>query len=119
MLAQTRTMILGPLLFALAAQPRLTFNDVAPIIWNRCATCHRAGEIGPFSLLTYDDVKRRATQIAQVTSRRIMPPWKPVPGKGDFEAPRRLPDSDLQKLLRWIDEGAIEGDPAELPPRPA
>src|SRR5262249_40563719 len=102
------------------AQRRPTFTkDIAPIVWTHCATCHRPGEIGPFSLLTYDDVKRRATQIAQVTSRRIMPPWKPVPGKGDFESSRRLADGDLQTLLRWIDGGAIEGDPADLPPRPA
>ena len=47
---------------SVAAQPRVTFTkDVAPILWTRCAPCHRPGEIGPFSLLTYDDVKRRAT----------------------------------------------------------
>src|SRR6266542_6622289 len=68
-----------------SAQTPLTFNkDIAPIIWTRCAPCHRPGEIGPFSLLTYDDVRRRAVQIAAVTSRRIMPPWKPEPGQGDF-----------------------------------
>jgi Flp pilus assembly protein TadD len=103
-----------------AAQPRLTFSrDIAPIVWAHCATCHRPDEIGPFSLLTYGDVKRRVTLIAQVTSRRIMPPWKPVAGKGDFESPRRLSDRDLETLRRWIEEGAIEGDPADLPPRPA
>jgi tetratricopeptide (TPR) repeat protein len=104
---------------AAGAQRRLTFTrDIAPIVWTHCATCHRPDEIGPFSLLTYQDVKRRAAQIAQVTSRRIMPPWKPVPGKGDFESSRRLSDRDLETLRRWIDEGAIEGDPADLPPRP-
>src|SRR5437868_1372742 len=67
------------------AQARVTFNkEIAPIIWHRCATCHRPGEIGPFSLLSYDDVKRHAAQIAAVTARRLMPPWKPEPGKGTF-----------------------------------
>src|SRR4030081_1675632 len=62
-----------------SAQPTLTFNkDIAPIIWTRCAPCHRPGEIGPFSLLTYDDVRRRATQIGTVTAKGIMPPWKPA-----------------------------------------
>jgi tetratricopeptide (TPR) repeat protein/cytochrome c551/c552 len=97
------------------AQP--TFNkDVAPIIASRCATCHQPGEIGPFSLLTYDDVRRHAAQIATVTARRIMPPWKPVPGKGDFQNERRLTDAELQTLQQWIASGAAEGNAADLPP---
>src|SRR3954469_21880201 len=55
------------------AQGQLTFSrDVAPIIRQRCSSCHQAGEIGPFSLITYEDVKRHAAQIAAVTARRIM-----------------------------------------------
>jgi tetratricopeptide (TPR) repeat protein len=101
------------------AQPRLTFTkDIAPIVWSRCATCHRPGEIGPFNLLTYDDVKRRATQIAAVTSRRVMPPWKPEPGKGEFQNERRLSDRELQMLQDWIADGAPEGAAPDLPPRP-
>jgi len=103
-----------------SAQARLTYTrDIAPIIWTRCASCHRPGEIGPFSLLTYDDVKRRATLIATVTSRRLMPPWKPEPGTGDFQDARRLSDTELQTLQRWIAGGAPEGNPADLPPMPA
>jgi tetratricopeptide (TPR) repeat protein len=102
-----------------AAQPRLTFTkDIAPIVWTRCASCHRPGEIGPFSLLTYDDVKRRAAQIAAVTSRRIMPPWKPEAGKGEFQDERRLTDRELESLQQWIASGAPEGDAADLPPIP-
>jgi Flp pilus assembly protein TadD len=105
---------------SVSAQPRLTFTkDIAPIIWNRCASCHRPGEIGPFSLLTYDDVKRRASLIATVTSRRLMPPWKPEPGKGEFQDERRLTDSELEKLQQWIAGGAEQGNPADLPPMPA
>src|SRR5205085_7173158 len=81
-----------------AAQPQsqLTFTkDIAPIVWTRCATCHRPGEIGPFSLITYDDVRRHAAQIAVVTARRVMPPWKPVAGKGDFQNERRLTNREL------------------------
>jgi Tfp pilus assembly protein PilF len=102
-----------------AAQPRLTFNkDVAPIVWARCASCHRPGEIGPFSLLTYDDARRHATQIADVTARRIMPPWKPEPGKGQFQNERRLTDEELRTIQDWIASGAAAGDPADLPPVP-
>lgn len=101
------------------AQPRLTFTkDIAPIIWTRCASCHRPGEIGPFSLITYDDVRRHAAQIATVTARRIMPPWKPIAGRGDFQGERRLDDAELQSLQRWIAAGAPEGDPSALPPEP-
>src|SRR4051794_24400379 len=102
---------------AAAAQPASpTFTkDVAPIVWARCATCHQPGQIGPFSLITYDDVRRHAAQIATVTARRIMPPWKPVAGKGEFQNERRLTDAELQTLQRWIAGGAPEGDAVELP----
>jgi tetratricopeptide (TPR) repeat protein len=102
------------------AQSQLTFyKDIAPIVWHRCSPCHRSGEVGPFSLMTYDDVRGRAAQIAAVTARRIMPPWKPEPGKGDFTDVRRLTDEELGKLQRWIAEGVSEGDrahPSQTPP---
>ena len=101
------------------AQTSLTFTtDIAPIIWNRCASCHRPGEIGPFNLITYDDVRRHATQIAEVTARRLMPPWKPVAGKGEFQSARRLTDSELQSLQQWLSNGTPEGNAAALPPLP-
>jgi Tfp pilus assembly protein PilF len=103
---------------ATTAPAPITFNDVAPIVWRRCATCHRPGEIGPFNLLTYADVKRRVTQIATVTSRRIMPPWKPI-GSVEFQDERRLTDDELLALQQWIAAGAVEGNAADLPPMPA
>jgi len=103
---------------AASAQPPTFTKDIAPIVWARCASCHRPGEIGPFSLITYDDVRRHAAQIALVTARRIMPPWKPVAGKGDFQSERRLTDGELESLQQWIAAGAPEGDAASLPPRP-
>jgi tetratricopeptide (TPR) repeat protein len=97
-----------------------TFNkDIASIVWARCATCHRPGEIGPFNLITYDDVRRRAMQIAAVTARRVMPPWKPRPGAGSFQNERRLTDGELNAIQRWVAAGAPEGAAADLPPRPA
>jgi tetratricopeptide (TPR) repeat protein len=103
-----------------SAQPPLTFyQDIAPIVWHRCSPCHRPGEIGPFTLLSYDDVRGRAAQIAAVTARRIMPPWKPEPGAGTFQNERRLTDDELQKLQRWIADGAPAGDrsrPTQAPP---
>jgi len=101
------------------AQPAPTFTrDVAPIIWSRCATCHRPGEIGPFNLLTYDDVRQRAALVAAVTARRLMPPWKPEPGKGDFQDERALTPRELDTIQQWAAHGAPEGAAADLPPMP-
>ena len=69
----------------------VTFNrHIAPIVLQSCAPCHRPGEAGPFSLLTYADVRRRAEQVARVTQVRFMPPWPPEPGYGDLAGSRRL-----------------------------
>jgi tetratricopeptide (TPR) repeat protein len=103
-----------------AAERPLTFNkDIAPIIWTRCAPCHRPGEIGPFSLLTYDDVRRRATQIGTVTAKGIMPPWKPAAAPGEFQDDRRLPAEELAKIQRWIAGGLTRGAPRDLRTPPA
>jgi len=100
--------------------PALTFSrDIAPIVFKQCASCHRPGEAAPFSLLTYDDVHRRARQIVEVTRRRYMPPWKPIAGYGGpFLDERRLTDEQIRMIARWVDQGAPEGDPADLPPSP-
>src|SRR4051794_2450300 len=59
----------------------VTFNrNIAPIVFEHCVACHRPGESGRFSLITYDEVRLHATQIAQVTKSRYMPPWKPERG---------------------------------------
>jgi tetratricopeptide (TPR) repeat protein len=101
-------------------ESRVTFSkDIAPIVWSRCAGCHRPGQVGPFSLVSYDEVKRHGAQIASVTARRLMPPWKPEPGKGEFEGARRLTDAEVQAIVRWVEQGAPEGDPADLPRKPA
>ena len=93
----------------------VTFNgDIAPIVYKRCSGCHRPGQVGPFSLLTYDDAKSRAQQIEFVTQARIMPPWMPEPGKGQFKRNRRLTVRELGLIQRWISDGLLEGDPEDL-----
>jgi Flp pilus assembly protein TadD len=101
------------------AKPPVTFTrDVAPIVFSRCTPCHRPGEVGPFTLLTYDDVKKRARQIADLTAARVMPPWPPEPGHGDFAGERRLTNAEIATIQRWVAGGAPEGDPRDLPPTP-
>jgi tetratricopeptide (TPR) repeat protein/mono/diheme cytochrome c family protein len=97
----------GPVTFA---------RDVAPILHSKCASCHHPDGPAPFSLLTYDDARRRATQIAAVTGSRYMPPWKPEPGFGDLAGERRLSDEQILAIDRWVATGLLEGNPAEVTP---
>jgi tetratricopeptide (TPR) repeat protein/mono/diheme cytochrome c family protein len=100
-----------------AAPPTFT-RDIAPIIQEHCATCHRPGESAPFDLLTYDDVRKRGRQIVMVTESRYMPPWLPAPGPHAFVDARGLTDEQIAMIAQWVKDGAVEGDPADLPPAP-
>jgi tetratricopeptide (TPR) repeat protein len=102
-----------------ATPPPVTFNhDIAPILYRACARCHRPGEAGPFSLLTYADAKLHARQIAALTKRRFMPPWLPEPGQLKFADELRLSDNEIARIQAWVEQGAAEGDPSDLPPVP-
>ena len=97
----------------------VTFTrDIAPILFHSCATCHRAGEAAPFPLLTYKDAKSHARQIAAVTQRHFMPPWLPEPGEAKFAEELRLTAEEIGMIQKWVEQGAEEGDPAELPSAP-
>jgi tetratricopeptide (TPR) repeat protein len=102
-----------------AAAARVTFaGDVAPILFDRCGTCHHPNGSAPFTLLTYPAARQRATQIAAVTKSRLMPPWKSEPGYGEFIGHRPLSDAEIGILQQWVADGALEGDPRKLPSRP-
>ena len=104
---------------AASAGAPVTFNrDIAPIMFRSCAMCHRPGEAGPFSLLTYSDAKKHARQIAEVTRSRAMPPWLPEPQELKFADDLRLPDAEINFIQRWVEQGAVEGDAADLPAQP-
>src|SRR5262245_61678265 len=93
-------------------------RDVAPIVFQRCAGCHRPGQAAPFSLLSYADVKKRAKQISEVVTKRYMPPWLPEPGDYEFQGDLSLKPAQIETIRRWVAEGAIEGDAAQLPQLP-
>jgi len=85
----------GNVFAAQAATDRVTFaRDIAPVIFNRCASCHRP-EGASFSLISYDEVKSRAALIARAIRTRFMPPWRPEPGHGEFAGDRRLSDREI------------------------
>ena len=97
----------------------VTFNrDIAPILFHSCSTCHRPGEAAPFSLLGYSDAKKHARQIADVTQSRAMPPWLPEPQELKFADELRLTDAEIGVIRRWAEQGAVEGNLADLPPQP-
>src|SRR5437667_7584105 len=84
-------------------------RDVASIVNGHCVMCHRAGDVGPFSLESFADVKRRAKQIAQVTANRNMPPWR-AESHGEFKDDCRLTDAQIETIQRWAVDGAPLGD---------
>jgi len=97
-------------------EQQVTFNrDIAPIIFRSCAACHHSGGAGPFSLLTYQDAKQHGRQIAAVTRTRLMPPWLPEPGDLKFADELRLSDQEIENIQEWVEQGAVEGSPSDLP----
>src|SRR6516165_4232237 len=105
------------LLTGAAAFAAPTFDkDVLRILQKHCQECHRPGEIGPFSLLTFDDAKGRADMIREVVQEERMPPWHPDPRFGHFKNDRRLSREESDTLLAWIDQGCPKGDEKDLPP---
>lgn len=94
-------------------------KEVAPIIAAKCHICHRDGDIAPFSLNTYDDAVAWSADMQTQITNGVMPPWKPVPGYGDFQDSYALTADEKQTILSWIANGAQLGDPNDLPPAPA
>jgi mono/diheme cytochrome c family protein len=101
-----------------AASPVTFTADIAPVIYQNCVTCHRPGEAAPFSLISYEDVKKHAKTIANVTGSRYMPPWHAAHGYGEFADERRLTDAQIATIADWVRRGMPEGDPAKMPALP-
>jgi mono/diheme cytochrome c family protein len=101
---------------ARAGQQPVTYTkDVLPILQERCQQCHRPGEVGPFSLMTYKQAVNRAEDIKPLTQSRRMPPWKPIAGVAFFNE-RKLTDKEIATLASWVDSGMPEGNPSDAPP---
>jgi mono/diheme cytochrome c family protein len=90
-------------------------GDVAAILQRRCQGCHRPGQVGPFSLLSYEDARRWAASIEEVVTDRRMPPWHADPRYGHFSNDRRLTARERATLLAWVEQGAPLGNPADAP----
>jgi hypothetical protein len=86
-------------------------RDIAPVLFERCAVCHRPGQSAPFSLLSYAEARKHAKEIVRVTERRIMPPWPPEPGYGD---PNTACSDQIGLIKQWFEEGLRRS--SQLPP---
>ncbi|CAN5148226.1 hypothetical protein BH23VER1_BH23VER1_34560 [soil metagenome] len=101
------------------AAAEVTFaRDIAPLVFENCAGCHRPGQAAPFSLTSYDEVRRRGRLIRDVTGERFMPPWHAEPGFGEFVGERRLSYAEIAILAEWVESGMPEGDRDATPPLP-
>src|SRR5262245_4360367 len=92
-------------------------RQVARILQKSCQECHRPGQIGPFSLLTYAQAKGWAEMIKENVESGRMPPWHADPKHGKFANDRRLSKQDRETLLAWIEQGCPKGDDRDLPPK--
>ena len=96
-----------------------TFHrDVAPMVWRRCAECHREGQAAPFPLVTYDEVRRRAKLMLAVIEADYMPPWLPRETGHAFRDERRIESREIELLQRWVETGMPEGRPDDGPEPP-
>jgi hypothetical protein len=93
-------------------------TDVAPILFNKCASCHRPTGIGPFSLLTYSDAQAQSGAIAAAVTSKKMPPWPPDATYSALAHARLLSQAEIDAITQWAGSGAAQGDPTLAPPPP-
>src|SRR5689334_5609084 len=99
------------------ASAQVTYSkEIARIFQAKCLQCHRDGDVAPMALTDYETAVEWSRDILNTITIGSMPPWKPVPGYGDFRDSRALTDDEKQTLLDWLSGDMPEGDPADLPP---
>jgi hypothetical protein len=100
-----------------AGTPTFT-KDVAPIFQEKCEACHRADSMAPMSLVTYTEARPWARAIRARVADRQMPPWDIDRSVGvqKFKNDRSLSDAQIDTIVRWVDGGAPQGDPTDMPP---
>lgn len=96
----------------------VTFADVAPIFRARCMPCHRPGQAGPFPLISYGDVRRKAKTVRKMVVHRWMPPWPADTTYSRFAGEQVLTARQVELVVKWVDQGAQVGDTTSLPPIP-
>jgi hypothetical protein len=102
---------------AVSAAPTFA-KDVAPILYKNCVTCHRPGEIGPMSLISYQDARPWAKAIKTKVVAREMPPWGADPAVGKYKNDASLTELQIDTIAKWVDSGAPKGNDADMPAVP-
>jgi hypothetical protein len=92
------------------------YKDVLPVLQKNCQECHRAGEAGPMSFMTYAESRPWAKAIRGAVLQHSMPPWYAKPGHGEFRNERKLTDQEIAILSAWAETGALEGNVKDAPP---
>src|ERR1041385_273158 len=92
-----------------SARPTFT-KDIAPILYSSCVNCHRAGEIAPMQLVTYDQVRPWAAAVKQAVATRKMPPWFADPKYGKFRNDHSLTEKQIATVVSWANAGAPKGE---------
>src|SRR6187200_418128 len=94
----------------------ITFHkDVLPVLQKNCQSCHRPGQIGPFSLLTYESARPWARSIKNKVVSKQMPPWFADPAHGTWANDRSLSQTQIDTIAKWVDAGAPQGDVKDAP----
>ena len=93
-------------------------KDIAPIIQAKCASCHQPGEAAPFSLLTYEDVSKRASFIKKVVQNHYMPPWRADKEYVHFANERSLSENEILLITKWVDNKTPQGKSSDIKPLP-
>src|SRR5258706_11734175 len=101
-----------------ADTPPTFAKDVAPILYKNCVGCHRPGEMGPMSLVTYQDARPWARSIRDRVVARSMPPWFADPHYGKFSNDPTLRQKDIDTIVAWVAGGAPQGDLTQMPKLP-
>ena len=100
------------------AKPVTFSKDVAPIFQEKCQECHQPGSIAPMSLITFQEARPWARSIKERVATRQMPPWHIDRSVGvqKFKNDMSLTDEQVDTIVRWVDGGALQGDPKDMPP---
>lgn len=110
---------LATALFTVSAGAEVTYSrDVAPILYAKCTACHHPNDIAPMSLLDYQSVRPWAKAIREAVLLKRMPPWFADSKTGHFANDPSLSAAEKQIIADWVDQGAKEGNPKEMPPTP-
>lgn len=110
------TLVVSVIAAAAPASSGVTYyKDVAPVLQSRCQECHRPGEIGPMSFMTYDEVRPWAKAMKTAVLTKKMPPWSADPHYGKFSNDRSLSQAEMDTLVAWVDAGSPAGNPKDAP----